>query len=45
MSHEGIPVTIGTTSVACKLCQYYINLLTKPQEGKKAEFAQNYRKR
>lgn len=45
IANEGIPCTIGTSSVACKLCRYFINLLSKPQEAKKGEFVRDYRKR
>ncbi|XP_031626673.1 LOW QUALITY PROTEIN: uncharacterized protein LOC116342968 [Contarinia nasturtii] len=45
VANEGIQLTVGTTSVACKLCRYYVNALMRPQEAKKVEFAREYRKR
>lgn len=45
LSEQGIPVSVDSTPVVCKLCRYYANLLLKPQEGKKAQFVKNYRKR
>lgn len=45
IANEGIHVNVGTTSVACKLCRYYVNMLMRPQESKKMEFIREYRKR
>lgn len=45
IANEGIQVPVGNKSVACKLCRYYVNLLLRPQEAKKAEFVRDYKKR
>lgn len=47
LTELGIPVSLGTTPVVCKICRYFANLLLKPPEPKtqKAQFIKTYRSR
>lgn len=45
VANDGIAINVGITSIGCKLCRYYINMLMKPQEGKKGDFLKEHRKR